>query len=267
MYRQFYGLSGAVFDKALPPDKFYRGKAFTEALARLEYSVSTRDMMCLVGDIGTGKTSVVRALRERLEGGKHKFAYVGNPTLKARGVLSTAAYQLGLDVGWSLPRILRDLTRHLVDLRQRAVTPVVVFDEIQLADFAMTEALRMLVSHELDSQTLVSILLVGHESFLDRLKLSAYQSLNQRIGVRYRLRPLDLPETLAYIEHHLKVAGAHHRLFEDEALEQIYQASKGVARKVNLLCTHALLAGAAEERKLIGPAVIKRVLNDFDGTF
>jgi len=267
MYRQFYALSGAVFDKALPPEKFFRPKVFSEALARLEYAVSTRDIVCLVGDIGTGKTSVVRALRERLADGKHKFAYVGNPTIKARGVLSAAAYQLGLDVGFSLPRILRELTRHLVELRQRAVTPVIVFDEIQLADFGMTEALRLLVSHELDSQVLLAIVLVGHESFLDRLKLAAYQSLNQRIAVRYRLRPLDLPETLAYIDHHLKVAGATHRLFEDEALEQVYQATKGVPRKVNLLCTHALLTGAAEERKVIGPAIIKRVLNDFDGTF
>ncbi len=77
---------------------------------------------------------------------------------------------------------------------------------------------------------------------------------------------MDLPESLAYIEHHLKRAGAAHRLFEDEALEQIYHATKGVPRKINLLCTHALLAGAAEGRKVIGPGIIKRVLNDFDGT-
>lgn len=267
MYQQFYGLSGAVFDKTLAPEKFYPGKAFAEALARLEYAISTRDIMCLVGDIGTGKTCVVRALRERLAEGKHKFAYVGNPTLGAAGVLSAAAYQLGLETGLRLPRLLRDLTRHLVELRQRGVAPVVVFDEIHLADFSLTETLRMLVTHELDSQTLVALVLVGHESFLDRLKLAAYQSLNQRIGIRYRLRPLDLPETLAYIEHHLRVAGAHHPLFEDEALHQIHHSTKGVPRKINLMCTHALLAGAAEERKIIGQAIIKRVLNDFDGTF
>lgn len=267
MYRQFYGLSAAVFDKALPPEKFYKAKVFTEALARLEYAVANRDIACLVGDYGTGKTSVVRALRERLAEAKHKLAYVGNPGLKARGVFSAAAYQLGLEAGFNLPRLVRDLTRHLAELRQRGVMPVMVFDEIHLADFAMTEALRMLMSHELDSQTLVSVVLVGHESFLDRLKLSAYQSLNQRIGVRYRLQPLDLPQTLAYIDHGLKIAGANHRLFEDEALEQIHHATKGVLRKINLLCTNALLAGAAEERKVVGPAIIKRVLNDFDGTF
>ncbi len=267
MYRQFYGLSAPVFDKALPPEKFFRGKAFSEALARLEYAVATREIMALVGEIGTGKTSLVRALREKLADGKHKLAYVGNPTIKARGVLSAAAYQLGLEVGLSLPKILRELTSHLTELRSRGHAAVIVFDEIQLADFALTEALRMLTSYELDSQTLVSIVLVGHESFLERLKLSAYQSLNQRIGVRYRLTPMDLPETLAYMDHHLKVAGANHRLFEDEALEQVYHAAKGVPRKVNLLCTHALLAGAAESRKVIGPAIIKRVLNDFDGTF
>jgi type II secretory pathway predicted ATPase ExeA len=267
MYRQFYGLSAPVFDKAMPPEKFYRGKSFTEALARLEYAVATREIMALVGEIGTGKTSLVRALRDKLSDGKHKLAYVGNPTLKARGVLSAAAYHLGLEVGFSLPKILRELTRHLAELKQRGHAAVVVFDEIQLADFALTEALRMLTSHELDSQTLVSIILVGHESFLDRLKLSAYQSLNQRIGVRYRLTPMDLPETLAYIDHHLKVAGAAHRVFEDEALEQICHAAKGVPRKINLLATHALLAGAAESRKVIGPGIIKRVLNDFDGTF
>lgn len=267
MYRQFYALSAPVFDKALPPEKFFRGKAFTEALARLEYAVAAREIMALVGEIGTGKTSLVRALRENLADGKHKLAYVGNPTLKARGVLSAAAYQLGLDVGFSLPRILRDLTRHLMELKQRGQSAVIVFDEIQLADFALTEALRMLTGYELDSQTLVSIILVGHESFLDRLKLTAYQSLNQRIGVRYRLTPMDLPESLAYVDHHLKVAGAAHRVFEDEALEQVYHATKGVPRKINLLLTHALLAGAAENRKVIGPGIIKRVLNDFDGTF
>lgn len=266
MYRQFYGLAGPVFDKALPPEKFFRGKAFTEALARLEYAVSTREIMALVGEIGTGKTSVVRALRDKLADGKHKLAYVGNPTLKARGVLSAAAYQLGLEVGLSLPKVLRELTRHLAELKTRGHQAVVVFDEIQLADFALTEAIRMLTSHELDSQTLVSVVLVGHESFLDRFKLTAYQSLNQRIGVRYRLTPMDLPEALAYIEHHLQQAGSTHRIFEDEALEQVYHATKGVARKMNLVCTHALLAGAAENRKVIGPGIIKRVLNDFDGT-
>jgi type II secretory pathway predicted ATPase ExeA len=267
MYRQFYGLTAPVFDKALPPEKFYRSKVFAEALARVQYAVSTREIMCLVGDIGTGKTSVVRALRESLQDGKHKLAYVGNPTIRARGVLSAAAYQFGLELGLSMPRILRELTHHLAELKQRGFTAVAVFDEIQLADFALIEALRMLTGHELDSQTLLAIVLVGHESFLDRLKLSAYQSLNQRIGVRYRLTPLDLPETLGYIEHHLKVAGANRQLFEDEALEHIYHATKGVPRKVNLLCTNALLAGAAEERKVIGPGIVKRVLNDFDGTF
>lgn len=267
MYRQFYALAAPVFDKALPPEKLYRGKAFTEALARLEYAVASREIMALVGEIGTGKTSVIRALRDKLADGRHTFAYVGNPTLKARGVLAAVADQLGLEVGLMLPRILRDLTRHLLELNQRGAAPVVVFDEIQLADFSMTEALRMLTNHELDSHRLLTIVLVGHESFLDRLRLSAYQSLNQRIGVRYRLTPMDLPETLAYIDHHLKVAGAAHRLFEDEALEHVYHATKGVPRKVNLLCTHALLAGAAEERKVVGPAIIKRVLNDFNGTF
>jgi general secretion pathway protein A len=267
MYQQFYGLSAAVFDESLPPEKFYRGKAFTEALARLEYAVSTRQMMCLTGEIGTGKTSLVRALREKLVDGKHKLAYVGNPTLKAAGVLSAAAYQLGLEVGFRMPRIVRDLTRHLADLKQRGFSTIIVFDEIQLADFGLTESLRMILSHELDSRRLLSIVLVGQETFLERLRLTAYQSLNQRIGVRYRLLPLDLPETLAYIDHHLKVAGAPRRLFEDEALEQVYHATKGVPRKVNLLCTHALLAGAAEERKVIGPGIIKRVVNDFDGAF
>lgn len=267
MYRQFYGLSAPLFEGSLPPEKLFHSKAFLEALARLEYAVQTREIMALVGEIGTGKTSVVRALREKLSDGKHKLAYVGNPTLKARGVLSQAAYQLGIEVGFSLPRILRELTRHLVELKTRGHSAIIVFDEIQFADFALTEALRMLTSYELDSQTLVSIVLVGHESFLDRLKLSAYQSLNQRIGIRYRLTSMDLPETLAYIDHHQKAAGAAHRLFEDEALEQIYHATKGVPRKINLLCTHALLAGAAEARKVIGPGIIKRVLNDFDGTF
>ena len=135
MYRQFYGLSAAVFDKALPPEKFYRGKAFTEALARLEYAVSTREIMALVGEIGTGKTSLVRALREKLADGKHKLAYVGNPTIKARGVLSAAAYQLGLEVGFSLPKILRELTRHLVELKQRGHAAVIVFDVPRLVAF------------------------------------------------------------------------------------------------------------------------------------
>jgi len=148
---------------------------------------------------------------------------------------------------------------------ERKKTPVVIVDEAHLLDQRMLEELRLLLNVRMDSQAAAALVLVGHTELRRTLRLSIHEALWQRTSVRYHLRPLDLTETGAYIRHQIEVAGYRGQaLFSDGFIAKAYDYTKGIPRQINLVCTHALMAGCAEQKQVLDEQVLRQVVADLE---
>jgi len=125
--------------------------------------------------------------------------------------------------------------------------------------------LRFLLNDQMDSTSLITLVLLGQPDLAHKLRFAPYEALHQRIAVRYHLKPLDLEETAGYIKHHLRIAGYQDQLFSDSFISGVYDHTKGVARKVNNVCRGALLLGATEHKQILDETDLKRVLRDLEG--
>lgn len=264
MYKQFYGFKENPFSKGNSLG-FYECPAFKEAKARLNTAIERKEICLVTGDIGVGKTTLLRSSLASMDITSTKTAYVADPSQKPRAMLREISVQLGTQPPYLLPDVLANIRKHIQQLQNQKITPIVFIDDIQLAEFKTIEAIRMLSNFEMDAKNMVAIILSGHHDFRTRLKLSSYQSLNQRIFVRFSMPNLTMEETLAYVNFQIKQAGSKRNIFEDEALQLIYNITKGLPRKINLVCNTALMVGAAEEIMVIGPTLVKRTIEDLDG--
>ncbi len=262
MYTEFYQLRTYPFDPGLPASALFRWSGFREAEARLRYVVARRGLTYLVGPVGTGKTTLLRALREALGADTHRFCYLPTPALSARALLRRLSEALDLPAPNAFAHVVPRLREHLWTLHQRDITPVVCLDDAHAASFESLEALRSLSNFDLDSQRVVALVFVGQPCFASHLQLPTYQALTQRMVQPYQLPPLQVDETAAYLAHHLERAGAHSPVFHDDAFALIHHATKGVARQINRLAEMALLKGAAQQQRPITRQLIQDLLDD-----
>jgi len=265
MFQQCYGLTQVPFGRALPPDKLFCSQPMQEALARLRYAVQQQEPALLVGEVGVGKTTLLRALAHQLDS-SCQVCYLPMTNASPRTLLRELALSLDLQPNW----LTADVTRQVRDaLAERAqhqeLLTVLLVDEAHNLPLETLEHLRVLTNFELETRSPLVVLFSAQPVFLELLKRPPYQALNQRLVQRYQLPPLTLEDTLAYIRHHLELAGAPRPLFEDDALQLLFQAAKGGPRKINRLCTEALLVGSLEHKDVIGPNLLKRVIRDLEG--
>jgi len=263
MYEAFYGLSRRPFSKTPDPAFLYEGAQHGEALARLELAVSEREVALLTGDTGAGKTTVCRALLDKLEG-RHRTALLSNPRMSAAQMLHTVAERLGVT---PVPRVKEKLVdalaEHLYALHEEGVTPIVLVEDAHLVSSkAVFEELRQLASLQLDDAPLLSIVLVGGPGLRDKLARPDQVALLERTGVGYALRPFGAAETAAYVAHRLAVAGRVEPLFSDEAIASIHDGSGGVPRRINTICHSALLVGLGADKARIERSIVDDVRAD-----
>jgi general secretion pathway protein A len=257
VYKQFYGLREKPFSKTPDPRFLFLGREHEEALARLLYAVEERELALLTGDIGSGKTTISRALMDRV-GDSCRFSIIFNPVLTPVEFLRTLAYDFGVA---SPPErkddILRELTGALYRYHGQGVLPVVIIDEAQMIpDRGVFDEIRLLTNFQLDESNLLSVLIMGQPELRERLADPLYEPLCQRIGIQYHLGPLGLEETLAYLDCRLAVAGGEQGLFSPDAVLRIFELSGGVPRRINTIATHALLEGFARDAALIESSII-----------
>lgn len=256
MFEQFFGLSAKPFGKTPDPTFLYESAQHREALARLEYSVDEKDLALLVGDIGSGKTTLSRALIDRV-GDARPVVLLINPRLTPMQLLRSIARGLELEP----PRFRNDLLdrihTRLYELYEQKREPVLIIDEAQLIPSKATfDEIRLLTNFQLDDQNLLSVVLIGQPELEARLDRDAYAPLRQRIGMRYSLGPLSAEETTEYIEHRIRIAGGGRNPFSMEAMEEIHQRSGGIPRLINTLATTALLDAFGEDAEVIDPSRI-----------
>lgn len=271
MYESFYGLHARPFGKTPDPAFLFEGPRHGEALARLLTAAADKDIALLTGDIGAGKTTLSRALIDRLDAEKFRVVLVINPRLSATEMLAFIAERLGVDdtkanvsAARQKTKLIDALTARLFALYEEGVSPLVIVDEAHLVtQKAVFEELRLLTNLQLDDAPLIGLLLIGQPELRDTLAKKSLASFTQRIGMAFHLTALDADETAAYVVHRLVVAGREEPLFTPGALAAIHRGSGGIPRRINTLCQAALLAGFAENAQQIDEGLIEDVRKDF----
>lgn len=253
MFEEFFGLSAKPFGKTPDPSFLFESKQHKEALARLEYAVEEKELALLVGDIGSGKTTLSRALIDRV-GETRPIILLINPRLTPTQLLRSIARGLNLEPARFRNDLLDQIHTKLYELYEEKREPVLMIDEAQLIPSKATfDEIRLLTNFQLDDQNLLSVVLIGQPELDARLDREAYKPLRQRIGLRYSLGPLSLEETIEYIEHRIRVAGGTRNPFNRKAMEEIHSLSGGIPRLINTLATTALLDAFGEDAEVIDP--------------
>ena len=254
MFEEFFGLSAKPFGKTPDPAFLYESPQHREALARLEYAVEEKELALLVGDIGSGKTTLSRALIDRV-GDARPIILLINPRLTPTQLLRSIARGLNLEPARFRNDLLDQIHTKLYELYEEKREPVLMIDEAQLIPSKATfDEIRLLTNFQLDDQNLLSVVLIGQPELDARLDREAYKPLRQRIGLRYSLGPLSLEETIEYIEHRIRVAGGSRNPFTRNAMEEIHALSGGIPRLINTLATTALLDAFGEDAEEIDPS-------------
>jgi type II secretory pathway predicted ATPase ExeA len=256
MFEDHFGLTSKPFGKTPDPAFLYESNQHREALARLEYAVEEKELALLVGDIGSGKTTLSRALIDRI-GEARPVVLLINPRLTPTQLLRAVARGLGAEPARFRNDLLDQIHTRLYELYEQQREPVLMIDEAQLIPSKATfDEIRLLTNFQLDDQNLLSVVLIGQPELEARLEREAYAPLRQRIGMRYSLGPLSLEETIDYIEHRIRIAGGARNPFSRPAMAEIHAVSGGIPRLINTLATTSLLDAFGEDAEVIDPARI-----------
>ncbi len=264
MYESFFGFKEKPFTMTPDPRFLYLSKTHREALAQLIYGVKERKgFVVLSGEVGTGKTTIVRALLERLDQ-SCQVAYVFNPKLSVVEFLKYVCHDFGFEVnGEAKIDYLIKLHDFLIESQNEGKTTVLIVDEAQNSDAAMFEEIRMLTNLETSSQKLLQIFLVGQPELNELLEKTESWQLKQRISTRYHLIPLDQPETKEYIHTRMRIAGARRlNCFTEGAIHRIYEYSQGIPRLINNLCDNSLLIGYATDAPVVNEKTVRESAAD-----
>jgi len=254
MFEEFFGLATKPFGRTPDPAFLFESRQHKEALARLEYAVDEKDLALLVGDIGSGKTTLSRALIDRI-GETRPVVLLINPRLTPVQLLRAIGKGLGLEPARFRNDLLDQIHTRLFELYEAKREPVLMIDEAQLIPSKATfDEIRLLTNFQLDDQNLLSVVLIGQPELEARLERESYAPLRQRIGLRSALGPLSLEETIEYIEHRIRVAGGTRNPFSREAMTEIHATSGGIPRLINTLATTALLDAFGEDAETIDPS-------------
>lgn len=265
MYESFYGLRENPFEVTPNPDYIYLGKNHQEALANLLYGVRTKKgFIVITGEVGTGKTTLIHYLLDKLEGNNHtKTAFLFNPKLTANDFIQYILMDLGVRVqGQTKAEYLHKLHRYLLNAYRDEQRVILIVDEAHGLNPELLEEVRLLSNLETSKSKLIQIVLVGQPELDKTLSQPAFRQLRQRINMRYYLPPLSRKETEEYIEKRLRVAGAQEPLFTKKAIQEIYRKSGGIPRSINILCDNALLNGFALYQKIVDVKSVREVAKD-----
>jgi type II secretory pathway predicted ATPase ExeA len=256
MYHEFFGFRDKPFGKTPNPAFLYESVQHREALARLEYAVDEKELAVLTGDVGSGKTTLSRALIDRI-GEERPVVLIINPRLSPSQLLRTFAAGLGIQPKYFRNDLLDQIHTKLYELFEEEREPVLIIDEAQLVPGRATfDEIRLLTNFQLDEQNLLSVILIGQSELDQRLAHKSHRALAQRIGMRYTLTPLSEEDTAAYIAHRIQVAGGENNPFTAGAMSRIHRLSGGVPRVVNTLCSTALLEAFEQESAAVDEAMV-----------
>jgi general secretion pathway protein A len=267
MYKQFFGLTKNPFEISPDPYFYHATPRHNEALANLHYGVGRRKgFIVITGEVGTGKTLLVRCLLAELRKNNIAFGYVFNPLLSTTEFFQYIMADLGLQYsGRSKTEMLLDLNRFLIQRHARGLITALVVDEAQALRPELLEEIRLLTNLETSQQKLLQIVLMGQPELEGVLDSPSLRQLKQRVSLRCQLLPLDEEQTRGYVLSRLERAGAKPEplIFEPEALTKVFEYSRGIPRIVNNLCENAMVNAFAREQRNVTADMVTEVAADF----
>lgn len=264
-YLEFYRLKEQPFSIAVDNRFYYNSSQHSEALIRLRYAADTqKGLAVLVGDVGTGKTTLARRLLDELDD-RHFHAallVVLHASVTAEWLVRKIAMQLGIEKpADDKTELLSQLCQRLIELHDQKKKAVVLIDEAQmLGNKALMEELRGILNIEVDNQKLLTFVLFGLQELDSCLSLDS--PLRQRVAIRYELTSFTQATTEDYIRYRLQIAGATRELFSTQALSAVFEYSRGVPRLINTICDNALLEGFLRKKEQLEPDLIRDVAFD-----
>lgn len=266
MYTSYYGLDAKPFSITPDPDTLYLSPDHKEALAHIEYGLMRSiGLMVLTGDVGTGKTTILRYTAEHFCDDKQIIA-IYQANLSPKELFDMILIGLGIDIhGNRKHQQLNDLKKYLENRNKDKKQALIIVDEAQGLSDETLEEVRLLTNIQMDYPDAFHILLVGQPEFLERLQSPQWVSLGQRIGISYHLKALDLGQTCWYVAHRLSRVGGELKLFSKDSLKSIYKHSEGVPRLINIICDGALVYGYGDELKTITASIIEKVVKERAG--
>jgi general secretion pathway protein A len=267
MYRRFYGLTRSPFEISPDPYFFYPTLLHNEAFAILNYCVVRRKgFVVITGEVGTGKTLLLRCLLDALNRNQIASAFVYNPRLSVPEFLAYVLTDLGVPfTGRTKGEMLSQLNNYLLLRSRRGTTTVLVVDEAHLLDWELLEEIRLLTNLETSQHKLLQIVLVGQPELDRKIDSDELRQLKQRIAMRCRLEPLGLKDLRGYIRRRLELAGANSHavtIFSNEAIEAIHKFSCGIPRLANILCENSLISGYGKQVKHISTEIVQEAAAD-----
>lgn len=269
MYRSFFGLHALPFQSNPDPRFICMTPQIREVLACLYYGITERKgFVVLTGEVGTGKTTALKAALSWFPEQEMSTAFVFNPKLEPLDFLEFVLADFGIP-----PRertksgMLLQLNRWLIERYREHALCVIIVDEAQDLSEELLEEIRLLTNLEAFSEKLLQIVLSGQPELEDLLRLPTLRQLRQRIALWCRTQPLTRQETSDYIDERLRIAGSSEPVFTSEAVEMIHRHSDGIPRLVNLICEHSLINAYVEQVRPIPASIVDTVAGEFELQF
>ncbi len=266
MYLDFFGLREMPFNITPDPRFIFYTARHREAFDHLHYGIQQRKgFIELVGEVGVGKTTLCRAVLSTLPNDV-ETALILNPTLDENQLIRAALHDLGIaNNSADHLQLIENLNAFLLEKFRQNVIVVLMIDEAQNLSPSVMEQVRLLSNLETDQHKLLQIILSGQPELENVLARNELRQIRQRIMVKCVLQPMSYEETDYYIDHRLLVAGAGDDVFfDDNAIQMVYKRSRGIPRLINKICDRAMLAGYANEKRIIGRREIKHALVELE---
>ena len=265
MYCDFFGFLEKPFTITPNPHFVFLSSIHREAYARLLYGVDSHaGFIALTGEVGTGKTTMLRTLLTQLDPEKYKSALIFNPCISAEQLLAGICREYGVEtVEKNRSGYIEALNSFLIEENSAGRTVVLVIDEAQNLEPEVLEQVRLISNLETETDKLIQIILAGQPELNEILQRHDLRQLNQRITVRCRLTSMSLDDTIEYIKHRIKISGNRiPNIFSRGAIRRIYKFSRGTPRLINVVCEQALVMAWTDEIQTVSSSIVLEVIKE-----
>ena len=264
--KSHFGFITEPFSKEIAAAKIFVSKSLQSLYNRLANLLSRRGIALITGDVGSGKTTAIRAFVDKLDKTQYDIVYIEDPTIGLRGIWASIAAQLNLDsryFKWQLmPKLKAAIENNFAEYRK---TTVIIIDDAQLLTPEALEELRLFTNFRIDSHSPLTLILLAQPDIRKLVALKSMEALSQRIVLRAHLSGLAQDEIKPYVKHQIDAVGYTNELFSDDVINEIFHQARGLPRLINTLCYQCLFEIYLQNKNFVDVPTLEKVLCDFDG--